>query len=206
MKHHKPSWNHDSEPWQTMTKPWQWNITTHDTSWTMTKHHDTSQHITKHYEPLQNTINHHNLYKNYCKLSQKNVLQHEYILFPYNIYLYQKIDRPGFAYEKNLNLTDFTYFIQKSSPTLKTKRRSILTKLTYGRDPLPRNFPISWYYKLDTGMHKPNIHPELENATNVAIGLAAQTCQFDKPCTNLAWCSFPGEPHSELVYLISFQK
>ena len=28
---------------------------------------------------------------------KKNVLQHEYILFPYNIYLYQKIDRPGFA-------------------------------------------------------------------------------------------------------------
>ena len=51
----------------------------------------------KHYEPLQSTINHHNLYKNYCKLSPKNVLQHEYILFPYNIYLYQKIDRQGFA-------------------------------------------------------------------------------------------------------------
>ena len=30
-------------------------------------------------------------------LFQKNVLQHEYILFPYNIYLYQKIDGPGFA-------------------------------------------------------------------------------------------------------------
>ena len=28
----------------------------------------------------------------------------------------------------------------------------------------------------------------------VANGLAAQTCQFNKPCTNLAWCSFPGEP------------
>ena len=26
----------------------------------------------------------------------------------------------------------------------------------------------------------------------VASGLAAQTCQFDRPCTNLAWCSFPG--------------
>ena len=80
VKHH--------EPWWTMTKPWQWNITTH---------HNTSRNIMKHYEPLQSTINHHNLYKNYCKLSQKNVLQHEYILFPYNIYLYQKIDRPGFA-------------------------------------------------------------------------------------------------------------
>ena len=48
----------------------------------------------KHYEPLQSTINHHKIIVNY---PQKNVLQHEYILFPYNIYLYQKIDRPGFA-------------------------------------------------------------------------------------------------------------
>ena len=30
-------------------------------------------------------------------LFQKNGLQSEYILFPYNIYLYQKIDGPGFA-------------------------------------------------------------------------------------------------------------
>ena len=30
-------------------------------------------------------------------LFQKNVLQDEYILFPDNIYLYQKIDRPGFT-------------------------------------------------------------------------------------------------------------
>ena len=30
-------------------------------------------------------------------LFHKNVLQHEYILFPYNIYLYQKIDGLGFT-------------------------------------------------------------------------------------------------------------
>ena len=34
----------------------------------------------------------------------------------------------------------------------------------------------------------------------VASGLAAQTCQFDRPCTNLAWCSFPGEPLSQRVH------
>ena len=37
----------------------------------------------------------------------------------------------------------------------------------------------------------------------VASGLAAQTCQFDRPCTNLAWCSFPGEPLSQRIHLIS---
>ena len=36
------------------------------------------------------------LFQKYCSLP-KNGLQGEYILFPYNIYLYQKIDRPGFA-------------------------------------------------------------------------------------------------------------
>ena len=35
----------------------------------------------------------------------------------------------------------------------------------------------------------------------VASGLAAQTCQFDRPCTNLAWCSFPGEPLSQRIHL-----
>ena len=38
------------------------------------------------------------------------------------------------------------------------------------------------------------MYPELQMQQTVASGLAAQTCQFDRPCTNLAWCSFPGEP------------
>ena len=35
------------------------------------------------------------------------------------------------------------------------------------------------------------------------IRLAAQNCQFDSPCDDLAQCSFPGKPNSELVYLNS---
>ena len=31
----------------------------------------------------------------------------------------------------------------------------------WGKDPLPLSFPISWYCKLDTGMQKPKLHPEL---------------------------------------------
>ena len=68
VKHHKP--------WWTMTKPWQWNITTHhEPWWNITTHHDTSWNIKKYYEPLQSTINHHNLYKNYCKVS-KNIINY----------------------------------------------------------------------------------------------------------------------------------
>ena len=122
MKHQEPWRNHDSETPRTMTNHDKtMTVKHHDTSQHITNHDKTSRHITKHYEPLQSTINHHNLYKNYCKLSQKNVLQHEYILFPHNIYLYQKIDRPGFAYEKGLNLTYFTYFIQKAHLLWKPK-------------------------------------------------------------------------------------
>ena len=72
--------------------------------------------------------------------------------------------------------------------------------------PLPRSFPISWYCKLDTGMQEPNLHPELQMQQTVASGLAAQTCQFDRPCTNLAWCSFPGEPLCQRIHLISPHK
>ena len=31
----------------------------------------------------------------------------------------------------------------------------------WGKDPLPLSFPISWYCKLDIGMQKPKLHPEL---------------------------------------------
>ena len=52
-------------------------------------------------------------------------------------------------------------------------------------------------------MQEPKLHPELQMQQNVASRLAAQTCQFDRPCTNLAWCSFPGEPLSQRIHLIS---
>ena len=118
--HDEPWWNitnRDSETSQTMTKPWQWNITTH---------HDRSWNIMKHYEPLQSTINHHNLYKNYCKLSRKkNVLQHEYILFPYNIYLYQKLTDRDLPKKRTL-----------TSPTLLI----LFKKLTYFENQQEINF------------------------------------------------------------------
>ena len=68
---------------------------------------------------------------------------------------------------------------------------------------LPRSFPISWYCKLDTGIQEPKLHPDLQMQQTVANGLAAQICQFDRPCTNLAWYSFPGEPLSQRIHLIS---
>ena len=47
------------------------------------------------------------------------------------------------------------------------------------------------------------MHPELQMQHTVAIGLAAQNCQFDSPCDDLAQCSFPAKPNSELVHLNS---
>ena len=32
----------------------------------------------------------------------------------------------------------------------------------WGWGPLPLSFPITWYCKLDTGMQKPKLHPELQ--------------------------------------------
>ena len=104
VKHHEPWQNHD----ETMT------VKHHDTSWHITNHDDTSRHITNHdetsrhittdHETSWNIMNHYKapLIITICtkiivNYPEKNVLQHEYILFPYNIYLYQKIDRPGFA-------------------------------------------------------------------------------------------------------------
>ena len=87
-----------------------------------------------------------------------------------------------------------TYFIQP-------RTRSILTKLTYGMGPTSQELPNQLV--LQTG-HRNTLAksvPWTPNATNVASGLAAQTCQFDRPCTNLAWCSFPGEPLSQRIYL-----
>ena len=84
--------------------------------------------------------------------------------------------------------------------------RSILTKLTYGMGPTSQELPNQLV--LQTG-HRNTLAksvPWTPNATNVASGLAAQTCQFDRPCTNLAWCSFPGEPLCQRIHLISPHK
>ena len=92
-----------------------------------------------------------------------------------------------------------TYFIQP-------RTRSILTKLTYGMGPTSQELPNQLV--LQTG-HRNTLAksvPWTPNATNVASGLAAQTCQFDRPCTNLAWCSFPGEPLCQRIHLISPHK
>ena len=38
-------------------------------------------------------------------------------------------------------------------------------------------------------MQEPNLHPELQMQQTVASGLAAQTCQFDRPCVKVCpWC------------------
>ena len=37
----------------------------------------------------------------------------------------------------------------------------------------------------------------------IASGLAAQNCQFDKPCDDLEQCSFPAEQNSEIAHLNS---
>ena len=37
--------------------------------------------------------------------------------------------------------------------------------------PLPRSFPISWYCKLDTGMQKPKLHPELQMQQMLQVDL-----------------------------------
>ena len=119
-----------------------------------------------------------------------------------------------FTFAKKLTDQDSPKRTTYSSPTLKF----LFKKLTYfiqpkqdqfwlsspmGWVPLPRCFTISWYCKLDTGMQEPNLHPEFKMQQTVASGLAAQTCQFDRPCTNLAWCSFPGEPLCQRIHLIS---
>ena len=59
-----------------------------------------------------------------------------------------------------------------TSPALNsTNKNHLLCKQTsdkfslahlWGWDPLPLSFLISWYYKLDTGMQKPKLHPELQ--------------------------------------------
>ena len=60
-----------------------------------------------------------------------------------------------------LHLTCFN-FNHKISSTLQTNIRSIFSSSPMGMGPLPLSFPISWYCKLDTGMQKPKLQPELQ--------------------------------------------
>ena len=73
---------------------------------------------------------------------------------------------------KKLGSTSPLFFTFYTSPTLiSTNKYHLLYKHTsdqfslahlWGRDPLPLSFPISWCCKLDTGMQKPKLHPELQ--------------------------------------------
>ena len=44
--------------------------------------------------------------------------------------------------------------------------------------PLPRSFPISWYCKLDTGIHKPNMHLELQMQQMLQLDLLLRSANL----------------------------
>ena len=88
-----------------------------------------------------------------------------------------------------LHLTCFN-FKQQISPTLQTNIRSIFSSSPIGDRAL---FPWA-SQSADTAnwtqeCRSQNCTLNSKCNTKVAGGLAAQTCQFHKPCTNLAWCS-----------------
>ena len=87
-----------------------------------------------------------------------------------------------FTFAKKLTDRDSPKRTTYSSPTLKF----LFKKLTYfiqpkqdqfrlsspmGWVPLPRSFPISWYCKLDTGIHKPKVYPELQMQQMLQVDL-----------------------------------
>ena len=73
---------------------------------------------------------------------------------------------------KNLGSTSPLFATFYTSPTLNsTFKYHLLYRQTSDQfslaylwrwDHLPLSFPISWYCKLDTGMQKPKLHPELQ--------------------------------------------
>ena len=76
------------------------------------------------------------------------------------------------------------------APTLQISSRSILSSSPMGKRTL---FPWA-SHSADTAnwtqeCRSQNCTLNSKCNTKVAGGLAAQTCQFDRPCTNLAWCS-----------------
>ena len=78
----------------------------------------------------------------------------------------------------------------------------LLSKLTY---PMPKPKGTSWSaITANWTQECTNQKCTLNSIINKCwIRLAAQNCQFDSPCDDLAQCSFPGKPNSELVYLNS---
>ena len=78
----------------------------------------------------------------------------------------------------------------------------LLSKLTY---PMPKPKGTSWSaITVNWTQECTNQKCTLNSIINKCwIRLAAQNCQFDSPCDDLAQCSFPGKPNSELVYLNS---
>ena len=112
---------------------------------------------------------------------------------------------------KKLGSTSPLFSTFHTSPTLiSTNKYHLLYKQIsdqfslahlWGWDPLPLSFLISWYCKLDTGMQKPKLHPELQ------MQHKGCTCQFHKPCTNLAWCSTQEDQKSlEFQFLSAISK
>ena len=61
-----------------------------------------------------------------------------------------------------LHLTCFKFSQQKITCFHKQTSDQFCLAHLWGWDPLPLSFPISWYCKLDTGMQKPKLHPELQ--------------------------------------------
>ena len=78
----------------------------------------------------------------------------------------------------------------------------LLSKLTY---PMPKPKGTSWSaITANWTQECTNQKCTLNSIINKCwIRLAAQNCQFDSPLDDLAQCSFPGKPNSELVYLNS---
>ena len=73
---------------------------------------------------------------------------------------------------------------------LKTEDILVLAKLTYWQGTHTQSAGTTNWTLGTVGKTVPR---SLPSAINVASVLAAQTFQFEKPCTNLTCCSFPGK-------------
>ena len=74
--------------------------------------------------------------------TQKGTHKDEHSLFPYKIYLYQKINGPVFGLEKDLYLTYFTRFLKnKKSPILQISDQFCISSST-AKGPTPQELPI----------------------------------------------------------------
>ena len=112
------------------------------------------------------------------------------------------------SYQTRIHLRKLTYtsptlviFLESSPNNLRTNRRSILTKLTYGRGPSSQELPNQLI--LQTGHRNAaakncTLNSKCNKCCNWTC--CSDSANFTKPCTNQAWCSFPDKPHSKLVY------